>query len=265
MSWEITRNLLFPILDIEENIFLSIKTLNPCWYNWKYWRGQTPLRFIVYSWHVLLYYLHESKIERHTVLNGVRVHSVMGCIWQWSHKIAMELKNKNSCHWWLCSCQNAVLDFVPAHVLLVSISQLSYYSCSNGPHIIMYGLLKADNGQKPNILLVYIFNIYFNHHFREFPIKHSTLFQWQQLHMSHVWSFLLGLPTCCLFTVASGGIGYTYFSLCHLMYTPWCLYNQNHLTAYFQNVPCCKTMHDICYLMICFAKLELNSKLTCVL
>lgn len=48
---------------------------NPCWYNWKYWRGQTLLRFIVYSWHVLLYYLHENKIERHTVLNDVRVHS----------------------------------------------------------------------------------------------------------------------------------------------------------------------------------------------
>lgn len=107
----------------------------------------------------------------------------------------------------------------------------------------------------------FIYLIYFNHHFREFPIKHSTLFQWQQLHMSHVWSFLLGLPTCCLFTVASGGIGYTYFSLCHLMYTPWCLYNQNNLTAYFQNIPCYKTMHDICYLMICFAKLELNIKI----
>lgn len=127
----------------------------------------------------------------------------------------------------------------------------------------MYGIVKPDNGQKPNILLVYIFNIYFNHHFRGFPIKHSTLFQWQQLHMSHVClgHFYFVCPTCCLFTVASRGIGYTYFSLYHLMCTPWCLYNQNNLTAYFQNIPCCKTMHDICYLMICFAKLELNIKI----
>lgn len=126
----------------------------------------------------------------------------------------------------------------------------------------MYGIVKPDNGQKPNILLVYIFNIYFNHHFRG---SYKTLYSVSMAATSYVsclpWSSLLGLPTCCLFTVASGGIGYTYFSLCHLLCTPWCLYNQNNLTAYFQNRPCCKTMHDICYLMICFAKLELNIKI----